>query len=319
MGLIEQKNFRTHKTAVDYLRRGNDHWWDQGSDEIAWVFRGQWNANWLLTPTAWREAKYLDKSFRKLRGRVSELKSEYSHKDDPDSLFGHDNVAQLFTEIEAIGQFAEMADTHGFQVPTIPEKFRPFKAGNLGTGHIFHDGFPSELRAAGAIAQHHGVPTQFLDWTDVPLVAAYFATGYQFRSEDDASDCAVFALHKRNMERLCELSRKECRYCSRVEAFRGSHAASDYQRSQGGLFLEIDAPWQFRKQHGRWPDLESVINIMCERPPSDRVVLRKITFPSAVADDVLTRIDREGVNLARLMPTLDNVAATVKSRWRAMP
>lgn len=37
-------------------------------------------------------------------------------------------------------------------------------------------------------------------------------------------------------------------------------------------------------------------------------------LPANFAEELLHLIDREGVNRARLMPTLDNVASTVRSR-----
>jgi len=45
------------------------------------------------------------------------------------------------------------------------------------------------------IGQHHGLPTRFLDWTENPLIAAYFAT-----ENSNGNDVAVYVVDKTPLE-----------------------------------------------------------------------------------------------------------------------
>ncbi len=159
---------------------------------------------------------------------------------------------------------------------------------------------PQLLEAFG-LAQHHGVPTRFLDWSASPLAALYFAARDAFDADDDRDSFAVWAVPRQRPgdERISVLTPGRSRnpfaqrqlgyltYDKKVDLH--YHKLSGWQ-SQDEVLDEYQRNWG----HGKWPGL------------------RKAVVPRALAGELLSLLFQEGVSHAHLMPTLDNVAKTLE-------
>ncbi|MCF8247285.1 MAG: FRG domain-containing protein [Saprospiraceae bacterium] len=276
-----------------YIRRSNPIWWEDDRTETPWVFRGHWDASWLLNPSALREAG----------NPLSNLKERITRKHT--KLLEEPFVERLdvITATEALYQFAVLAESLGTQIgqdllvqhhsPLLfGERYNPFADQEL----LFH---------IGPLAQHHGIPTLLIDWTLNPYFAAYFAVGRGFRTNSQPENICVWAFNTD-----CAPAIQHSKYIKNInsiKSLRVSRHANQYLGAQHGLFTV----------HCDFPDMKEFIQNFPEKylgatqPP----LLRQIVLPASEAEQLLQLLDREGINESQLMPSLDKVAQTVKDRW----
>ncbi|MFO1418069.1 MAG: FRG domain-containing protein [Methylotetracoccus sp.] len=301
---IVEHRYESAEEFMKALRRSNDRWWPYDGRYCPWVFRGIGNADkWELLPSAWRP----DGKLVPLLKKLSDLKLELREAElMADPKVTRDYYEWCAAERQAVYDFAVLANEIGFRVPPFsldllrsPLKTRRFK--ELERLEMEESEFLSK-------AQHHGIPTRLLDWTLNPLVAAFFAASPKFMV-DDAKAIKVWALN-RDAIRDNKGNWTQFGSCS-VIVLTPSRGDNTYLHSQGGVLTEVRGARQFFFDRGRWPSLEDLFELSGE--PSRFIQSHRLEAEHV--GRLLTLLDREGINGALLMPSLDNVAETVISRW----
>lgn len=250
-------------------------------EEGEFLYRGQSNASWHLTPSIYRR-------------NVTEL-----FEDILDEQLTSEGQALM--EFQMIEHFVIHCDACGIPTPSEAKIFRDYRSRNNALRNYlkFPSSWPeSDLIVIMAMARMHGLPARLLDWSDNPYVAVYFAASdalrvrRQWQSDDRLAIWKLTTPHRRSLENWGTLV-----YCAPGTISRNIVA-------QQGLFTLLPI---YQKQNELF-GIRSMEDIL---PKYKGQTLEKMTVPVTESYRLYQLCGLIGLNSARMYPGADGASMAV--------
>jgi hypothetical protein len=255
------------------------------------------------------------------------IPSRYRDLQKKSRLTAKDIDSALHVERGDVSYFAVQADRMGFALPNnvFPLLNPRLCKGTLGTHWAAVTTNP--WIETIALAQHHGVPTRLMDFTELPEVALFFAARdvcaklAALRTSPDAEDDRKFV--------LWFVDSKYYLQSERVYRVDVTSSSNPYLRAQRAAFLASDTPSlddlgreitvadiDFSRiiQQDNVSLVEKYVGLRDYWP-----VLVKFAIPYRFAAELMRRLDAAGFNLMSVMPNPDNVVRHRTERYEQLP
>jgi len=150
------------------------------------------------------------------------------------------------------------------------------------------------------VAQHHGLPTRLLDWTENPLTALYFATQKNPPLEEQYAVVWVMSLNRESEILLNDLKINPFEI-ETIKIFKPANFIQRITSQMGWLSIHKYYGQGF---YGRAEDLES-----------ETVRLTKIMIPSKYVSKINTALNLCGINEFSIYQDLDSLSKTLFEKY----
>lgn len=201
-----------------------------------------------------------------------------------------------------------------------------------------------------AIAQHHGLPTRFMDWTTNPLVALYFAARQTKKNKDNNPlDSAVYVLISEPF-RYSDLKRSSSQIVPIKDLATTPSDADDDPYEDFGIDVSQDDDFEsaYEDEETETQQIETTessreapspfeideniiydpphvspriraqdgVLLACHQPlqPLEEKDVLELVISQQAHDDIRRRLDQYGVFDKQLFPDLDGIAKWLKYR-----
>jgi len=274
----------TGEEFIESIRPDNKKLWVSNLNN-RWGFRGQPDCNYRLIPKAFRS------NIKLPTGPFYITPPEEPSK-------------QGAAETNTIRKFVEYALKNGLE---IPDETYDFIFPNYQHPKIPYEDWPQpEYLNILALAQHHGIPTRLLDFTNNPLIAAFFAFDQvpNDRIFDKESRVSVWGIDFNAVFRMWS----QYDSGSRIKKIVTPAAGNTFLHRQEGFFLLDDEANSYYNPEIGYPSFDSIILDKADEKGIDEPVIIRVDVAYTEKVKVIDTLKQYNIIKPGLMPTYSDIA-----------